>query len=187
MNPSEHKIIFIDRDGVLNWDPIGDYIKTWKDFKFIPGVLAALKKLSDNGYFVIVISNQAGIGDGVYPRADLDYITEQMLREVDEAGSHIDRILYCLHGKQEGCDCRKPKVGLFEQCSEGLTYEKSATYFIGDKLSDVQAGHAFGLKTIMVKTGHGEIDLKKIEQGDLKPDQVVSDLTEAVEFVLQRS
>ena len=60
-----NKVIFLDRDGVINWDPIGDYIKKKEDFRFLPGVAGALKKLNENGYRIVVISNQAGVGDGV--------------------------------------------------------------------------------------------------------------------------
>ena len=74
------KVVFIDRDGVINWDPIGDYIKRPEDFRFLPGVDKALKQLTDSGYKIIVVSNQAGIGDGVFTKNDLDAVKQKFLK-----------------------------------------------------------------------------------------------------------
>lgn len=177
------KVIFIDRDGVINWDPIGDYIKKVEDFKYIDGVLESLRKLSVAGYRVVVISNQAGIGDGVYKKQDLDIITDTMVKTVAAYGGKIDGVYHCLHGKNEGCSCRKPETGLFVQAANDFSFDKQQTFFIGDKVSDIVAGKRFGLKTILVRTGHGSTEEKKLTD-DTRPDTVVADLAEAVKIVL---
>lgn len=176
------KIVFIDRDGVINVDPIGDYIKSWNNFKFEKGALEALKKISGLGYGIIVISNQAGIGDGVYPESELWNIHDNMARTFKENGVNFLRAYYCLHGKQAGCRCRKPETGLFEQAAKDYAFDRSKTFFIGDKFSDVKAGKRFGLKTIMVLTGHGKLDEPQAA-GLWAPDLKAADLFEAVKFL----
>lgn len=180
MTRSSHKVIFIDRDGVINRDPIGDYIKRWKDFKFLPGVIRALKKLSSRKYQIIIISNQAGIGDGVYPESSLKEITVNMLSRLEKEGVSIHSVYYCLHGKKEGCSCRKPKTLLFRLASKRLRYQKTRTYYIGDKVSDIRAGKRFGLKTMLVLTGHGSMHKDQFKNGR-GPDRVFPSLREAVE------
>lgn len=190
----EDKVVFVDRDGVINEDRIGDYIKTWEEFRFHRGVVAGLKRLTGAGFKIILISNQAGVGDGVYSEAQLKKVHEKMLEAFSAAGGpasggrevgiKIHRSYYCLHGKNEGCDCRKPKVGLFLQAEQnGLRIAKSKTYFIGDKVTDIEAGKNYGLRTILVRTGYGRQD-EKLCKGRLKPDWVVDKFEEAVSRVL---
>jgi histidinol-phosphate phosphatase family protein len=176
------KVIFIDRDGVINHDPIGDYVKSWEEFEFIPGALEALKILTKKGFSVLIVSNQAGIGDGVYSQTSLDEITEKMLSSFRRAGARIHSVHYCVHGKEAGCECRKPKTGLFQRASRGLTLNRKETFFIGDKATDIQAGKDFGLRTVLVRTGHGERDLEK--NPSLRPDYIAADLREAVRWLV---
>jgi D-glycero-D-manno-heptose 1,7-bisphosphate phosphatase len=185
-NANKEKVIFIDRDGVINEDPIGDYIKRWEDFRLIHGTLTAFKQLRDAGFTIVIISNQAGIGDGAYPESELNTITKNMCALFKKNGVDIRGVYYCLHGKQEGCDCRKPKPGLFKIVAKDISFAPEDCYFIGDKASDIAAGHAFGLKTVLVLTGHG-----KMAQGQLKeagdPEAIVPSIAEAVLHVLKQS
>ncbi len=183
---SKSNVVFIDRDGVINWDPVGDYIKRWKDFRFLPGVIRSLKRLSNSGYKIILISNQAGIGDGVYAEKHLKEITLNMLNRLECNQIKIDSVYYCLHGKHDGCSCRKPQTEMFREASRKLNYSKKNTYYIGDKATDVEAGKRFGLKTIMVLTGHGRKDLALIRPGR-KPNKIVPSLKEAVHYLLKAS
>ena len=177
------KVIFIDRDGVINEDLIGDYIKTWKQFRFVPAALDAMQKLSKSGYAIVIISNQAGIGDGAYKKSALDEITKKMLARMRRSKVNIRGIYYCLHGKNDGCSCRKPEVGLFKRAAEKIGFVKKQTFFIGDKLSDVIAGKRFGLKTAFVLTGHGRYDVQKLN-GAAKPDLIGTDLMEVANFLM---
>jgi D-glycero-D-manno-heptose 1,7-bisphosphate phosphatase len=178
------KVIFIDRDGVINWDPIGDYITQWDDFKFFDGVLEALRMLSVAGFEIVIISNQAGIGDGRYRKEDLDEITENMLKVIKGYGAKVTGVYYCLHGKNEGCDCRKPQVGLFKQAARDIAFDPRKTYFIGDKVSDIEAGQRFQLRTVLVLTGHGAEQRTKLDDAT-RPDYVAHDLMEAVQYILE--
>lgn len=176
------KWIFIDRDGVINKD-LNDYVKRWPDFEFIPGVLDAFRLLKQAGFDVIIISNQAGIGDRQFPLEDLQEITKQMLVAITEAGGAVRDVFYCLHGKAEGCACRKPEPGLFELAHQKYPFSPEKTYFIGDKDSDILAGKRFGLKTILVKTGYGEEHQHRMKTEDM-PDFIADDLYAAVKQIL---
>lgn len=178
------KIIFVDRDGVINVDPIGDYVKTWNDFRFEDGALDGLLLLHKAGYQIIVISNQAGIGDGVYPKESLDDIHEQMKQEFLARGIPLAGAEYCLHGKKEGCKCRKPETGLFERAVKGKSIEKRQTFFIGDKATDMEAGKRFGIKTAFVRTGHGVHDEAELKKQGLKPDIIADNLLEAAKVII---
>jgi len=183
----KNKIIFLDRDGVINWDPIGDYIKHPDDFKFLPGVAEALHKLTLANYQIVVISNQAGVGDGVFSRENLEAVNKRFLEQVAKVGSKISGIFYCLHGKQAGCECRKPETGLFEQASEKIgSYERGNTYYIGDKASDIVAGKRFGLKTIFVLSGHGQNEMPNLKK-EHYPDHISDNLGEAITYLLSRA
>lgn len=162
-------VIFVDRDGVINYDNLAGYITRWKYFKFIPGSLKALAQLTKAGFKIVIISNQAGIGDGVYPKKELIDITRKMKRKMKQSGVKVAGIYYCLHGKKAGCKCRKPKTGLFKQAAHDISFYKRKTYFIGDKISDLLAGKRFGLRTGFVLTGHGKHEAPKIP-ARLKPD-----------------
>jgi histidinol-phosphate phosphatase family protein len=177
------RVVFIDRDGVVNEDPF-EYVTRWEDFRFHEGVLPGLKKLTEAGYRIILISNQAGVGDGVYPENALWEIHRKMTETFKRERIRLHAAYYCLHGKQAGCDCRKPKTGLFEKAAQnGLLFERSRTYFVGDKSADIEAGKKFGLRTILVRTGYGRKH-EGLCQGPLQPDAIVENFSEAVDRIL---
>lgn len=179
-----NQLIFIDRDGVINVDPIGDYIKRWEDFRFEQGAIQGLKKLVQAGYEIIVISNQAGVGDGIYPASELVRIDVNMKAELLKYGVKVRSSHYCHHGKKAGCKCRKPEIGLFQEATKNLSFDPAKTYFIGDKISDIQAGKKFGIKTAFVLTGHGKYEKDLIQPQD-KPDLLCDSLEKAAEAITQ--
>ncbi|MBU1147445.1 MAG: D-glycero-beta-D-manno-heptose 1,7-bisphosphate 7-phosphatase [Candidatus Omnitrophica bacterium] len=179
------KAIFLDRDGVINRDPGGgDYIKSWKEFEFWPGSIEAIKKLNEKGYEIFVISNQAGVGRGIYSQASLDDITKNMLSEIKKQGGKIRSVSYCTHKPDAGCECRKPKIGMIKKATEGLDIDFKNTYFIGDSHFDVGAGNGMGCKTILLLTGKEDPD--DVKNWALKPDLIKKDLREAVEWILKQ-
>ncbi|MFZ5801584.1 MAG: D-glycero-alpha-D-manno-heptose-1,7-bisphosphate 7-phosphatase [Candidatus Omnitrophota bacterium] len=180
------KVIFVDRDGVINVDLIGDYIKAWEEFRFEEGAVLGLKKLCRAGYKLVIISNQAGIGDGIFTEDAFWDIHRKMLAELEKQGVTVHRSYFCLHGKEAGCKCRKPETGLFEQAAREIRFDPKVTYFIGDKATDVEAGKRFGLKTVFVKTGHGKNDEKKL-LGKNVPDIRADHLLQAVTLLLKSS
>ncbi len=180
------EVVLIDRDGVLNEDRIGGYITRPEDFRWIPGSLEALQQLSAAGFGIVIVSNQAGVGDGVFTQGELDAVNAAMLDALRQAGVTVRGVYTCVHGKEAGCACRKPETGLFEQAWRDLAFDRARTYFIGDKASDLEAGDRFGVPTILVRTGYGEC--ASAELGPARePAFVAADLAEAVQFILTRS
>jgi len=180
------KVIFVDRDGVINKDPAGwtehSYVTRWEDFHFLSGSKDALKALTDNGYDVIVISNQGGISKGYFSQDSLDDITNNMLREVESYGAGIKKVYYCPHQEKDNCDCKKPKTGMFQQAEKELGVKAIGSYFIGDGKMDIEAGKKFGLKTALVLSGKTAIE--DISDWEIKPDHMFDSLYDAVKFIL---
>ncbi|MEK6732051.1 MAG: D-glycero-beta-D-manno-heptose 1,7-bisphosphate 7-phosphatase [Candidatus Omnitrophota bacterium] len=178
------KAIFLDRDGVINRDPgFGDYIKSWKEFEFMPGAIDAIKLLNKKGYEIFVISNQAGVAKGLFSQGSLNEITKNMLKEIEAKGGKIRRVSYCTHASDAGCDCRKPNTGQIKNATKGLDIDFKKTYFIGDSRLDVGAGRNIGCKTILLLTGKEEPEDVKTWQ--YKPDFIMKSLMEAVEWILK--
>ena len=174
------KVIFLDRDGVINRDPgFGGYITCWDEFEFLPGALEALKKLSQAGFEVIVISNQAGVAKRLYTEEDLDELTRNMLKEVEKAGGRIHSVHYCPHKDEDNCACRKPQTGLFSQATKDLEVDFSDSFFVGDNRRDVLAAAAIGCRSIFVLSGN-----TKLEDLDIKPDFIAEDLLGAVDKII---
>lgn len=178
------KAIFLDRDGVINRDPgFGDYIKSWKEFQFLPGAIETIKKLNKNGYEIFVISNQAGVSKGLFTQKELDEITRNMLREIEAQGGKIRTVMYCTHHPDNGCNCRKPKTGLIKKATKELNIDFKNTYFIGDSRFDIGAGKNMGCKTILLLTG--KEDPIEVRNWEVQPDFIKKDLKEAVKWVLK--
>lgn len=182
------KVIFIDRDGVINKDPGGwtehNYVTRREDFIFLSGAKEAIKKLNEAGYEIVVISNQAGIAKGHYSGSELNGVNEKMLSEIDKSGGKINKVYYCVHQDADNCDCRKPKTGLFKMAEKELGIRARDTYFIGDGKTDVEAGKNAFLKTILVLSGKAKIE--DIRGWEIKPDYIFDDLSEAVGFILDK-
>ncbi len=181
------KYVFLDRDGVINKDPGGwteyNYVTRWEDFHFLPGVLEAMKKFEDNGYKCVIISNQQGIGKGCFTEEELAAVTENMSREIRASGGDVAGVYYCTHRKDENCDCRKPRHGLFQKARRELGIQDlEGKYYVGDTERDMQAGSNTGLRTILVLSGKSSRE--DAENWEYKPDYVCDDLLAAVEVVL---
>ena len=171
------RCVFLDRDGVVNECLPGDYVRSPDQLQFIPGSLAEIARLTCAGYRVVVISNQQGIGKGLFTLDDLDEVTDHVRRAVEEGGGRIDAFYYCSHLQDEGCDCRKPKPGLLLRAAEEMSIDLGETYMVGDFVTDVLAGQAAGCKTILIAT---ETPSEEIVQ----PTHVVGSLSEAVSIIL---
>ncbi|MGH8058539.1 MAG: HAD-IIIA family hydrolase, partial [Candidatus Entotheonellia bacterium] len=143
--------VILDRDGVLNKKPPrAQYVRTWEEFEWLPGALAALRGLKEAGYRVIVVSNQAGVGRGAMTERDLLHIHTRMRADVAQAGACIDALYYCPHDWDAGCECRKPKPGMLLQAQHEHHLDLSRTLFIGDDERDAQAAEAAGCPSALV-------------------------------------
>ncbi|HPN88513.1 MAG TPA: HAD family hydrolase [Candidatus Omnitrophota bacterium] len=180
------KAVFLDRDGVINEFPgNGKYVTSLKGFRFIPGVLDALKLLTENGFEIFIVSNQAGVGKGIYSQERLDEIHAKMIEQVEAVGGKIRRAFYCTHRSDEGCDCRKPETGSIRQAlgmfGKTIRYAKN-TYFVGDTEGDIVAGFNAGCTTIFSLSGRE--DGRHMRAWVVKPDFIVKDLFEAVTQII---
>jgi D-glycero-D-manno-heptose 1,7-bisphosphate phosphatase len=137
---------FLDRDGTINVKAAeGDYVKSWEEFAFLPGAEQAVRLLAGAGWRVIVVTNQRGVALGRMAMADVEDI-HRRLREL----LPVDAVYVCPHERGE-CDCRKPGTGLLEQAlRDDPRIDPAASVVIGDAESDMEAGRAFGARTILV-------------------------------------
>ena len=132
------KLVILDRDGVINFDS-AQFIKSPAEWKPIPGSPEAIAKLNQAGYRVVVATNQSGVGRGLFDMDTLNAIHEKMHKTVAAAGGRIDAIFYCPHAADAGCDCRKPKPGMFQRIAAVYNAELKGVPAIGDSLRDLQA------------------------------------------------
>ena len=151
------KTVFLDRDGVINRNPPNmGYVRRWSEFSFIPNARKAIRELTQDGYRIIVVTNQAGIGRGLFSEEHLTDIHARMVAEIAEAGGRIDAVYYCPHHPDAGCECRKPKPGMLTRAGREHNIELSSAYLIGDSKTDIEAGQRAGTKTLLVLTGLGQ-------------------------------
>jgi D-glycero-D-manno-heptose 1,7-bisphosphate phosphatase len=138
------RAVLVDRDGVLNCrPPIGEYVRSWNDWEWMPGAREALDEFRQAGWAVYVITNQAGLARGMVSRPELERIHARMIAE---SGGAISRVYVCPHGWDENCPCRKPRPGLFFQAQRDLDLDLSRTWFIGDDERDAQAALTAGCR-----------------------------------------
>ena len=154
------KAVFLDRDGVINEER--GYVHTLEDFVLLPGVVAAIRYLRSSGFKVIVVTNQSGVARGFFEVTAVDRLHRHFQGILSAAGEQVDAIYCCPHYPKgvveefaHTCDCRKPMPGLLLRAARELNLNLSASYLVGDKLSDIQAGRRAGVKkTFLVRTGH---------------------------------
>ncbi|MFH1860263.1 MAG: D-glycero-beta-D-manno-heptose 1,7-bisphosphate 7-phosphatase [bacterium] len=161
MSREQKRVVFLDRDGVINKKLEGDYVKSYDEFIFLPGAIDAIKKIKQKGLLVIIITNQSGIGRGIMSAEDLSMVHEQMLAELKKDGVLIDAIYYCPHSPDNGCDCRKPMDGLFKQALMDFNIDIKNSWMIGDEQKDIDAGEKAGCKTYLLSKG--ELLIEAIE------------------------
>jgi histidinol-phosphate phosphatase family protein len=145
------KIAFLDRDGVINRKaPKAEYIKSWSEFVFLPGAIDGMKLLAQGGYRIFIITNQAGVARGVMTESQVAEIHASMEKALADHGVEIEAVYCCMHGWDDGCECRKPKPGMLLQAARNHHIDLSRAFFIGDDERDLEAGDAAGCRTRLV-------------------------------------
>jgi D-glycero-D-manno-heptose 1,7-bisphosphate phosphatase len=178
------KVIFLDRDGVINYDS-PDYIKSWDEYRFLPGSLEALAALTAGGYALILITNQSIIGRGMASSEDLEDIHRRLQQAVTAAGGRIFDIFYCPHRPDETCDCRKPAPGMIRQAALRHCLDPADAIMIGDNVKDLECGRNAGCgATILVRTGSGLTAEKELTVQGIQPTAVADDLQDAADMIL---
>ena len=189
------KTVFLDRDGVINRNPPNmGYVRRWSEFSFIPNARKAIRELTQNGYRIIVVTNQSGIGRGLFTEDSLRDIHARMVSEIVAAGGKIDAVYYCPHHPEAGCECRKPKPGMLTRAVREHNIELSSAYLIGDSTTDIEAGRSVGAQTLLVLTGLGQksyhhyINTKPSGRADKnghRPDKIFTNLYTATRWLLK--
>ena len=161
------KAIFLDRDGTINVEK--EYLHRIEDFEFEEGAIEALKIFQKLGYTLIVVTNQSGIARGYYTEEDLKKLNGYMVEELKKNGVEIAKCYYCPHHIEKGigkykvnCQCRKPNPGMLLKGIEEFHVDVQNSYMVGDRMSDLKAGEAAGVKPILVKTGYGKQQIEQL-------------------------
>jgi D-glycero-D-manno-heptose 1,7-bisphosphate phosphatase len=176
--------LFLDRDGVVieNRDA---YVRSWEDVVFIPGALDALAKINKSFFRIIIVTNQSAVGRGIITLERANEINQLLLKEIQKCGGRIDQIYICPHSPDDHCSCRKPLPGLLFQAANELSLDLSQSILIGDAFSDLTAGQAAGLgRTILVRTGRGNSQLKSPLPDSLGSFEVYPSLADVLEKLL---
>ncbi len=193
------KAAFLDRDGVINEliyyqeHGIVDSPFSVEQFRLLPGVGEAIKRLRDAGYKIVVISNQPGIAKGNMLEEIFRKIRQKMKDELAEEGAYLDGEYYCLHHPEArvekfraNCECRKPRPGLLLQAAQDMGIDLSRSWMLGDGLTDIRAGKEAGCRTILL--GRMKCELCSLmDKENARPDFVATNLTEASGYILEQS
>ncbi|GIW21108.1 MAG: D-glycero-D-manno-heptose-1,7-bisphosphate 7-phosphatase [Candidatus Sericytochromatia bacterium] len=184
------KAVFFDRDGTIN-EEVG-YIKDLNKLKLIKNASKSIKKIKDNGFLAVLVTNQSGPARGYYNEEWVKTLNNKLQELLMNEGTCLDKMYYCPH-LPDGiipeysieCECRKPNIGLFLKAKKELNIDLNSSYMIGDKATDVEAGHNAGMKSILLKTGYGRDVLDGKYQSIPNPDYIAEDINDAVDWILK--
>jgi len=175
-----NRAVFIDRDGTINVN--SGYISNPDQFKMYPNVAKGIKLLYNEGFKIIIITNQSGIARGYFSKEKLEEIHDKMKKGLSEENVEIDAIYYCPHHPDENCKCRKPKPGLLEQAIKDFDIDVNNSFFIGDRMLDVEAGKKVGCRTVLIPEDK-ELVQKEMEKSNVKPDHVCNDFYTGAKWI----
>jgi histidinol-phosphate phosphatase family protein len=172
-----NKAVVLDRDGTIA--PDVPYCSRPEDFNLFPEVPEAIAVLNNEGFKVVVVTNQSGLARGYFKEETLSQIHHKMEAELAGQNAKLDGIYYCPHHPDDGCDCRKPNIALFLKAVEDINIDYKSSYVIGDMELDIIAGKKMGCKTILINHGNGNS-----VRHTTKPDYVASDMLDAANWIL---
>lgn len=148
-------LVILDREGVLN-ECVVPFMRSPDDFKPIRGAFEAIARLNQAGARVVVATNQAGVGRGLFDMRTVNAIHDRMHRAAIAVGGRIDAVFYCPHPEEAGCRCRKPAPGLFEEITERYDLrDLSGVPAVGDSIRDLLGASGAGAQPVLVRTGKG--------------------------------
>lgn len=151
LNIDKSWTLFLDRDGVINKKLENDYVKHWIEFEFLEGVIDALKSLNTRFGTIVVVTNQQGIGKGLYRTEDLELIHKNMIYEIEYLGGRIDKVYFSPYLNSENHPTRKPGIGMALAAKKDFpTIDFSKSIIVGDSLSDMEFGRNAGMKTVFI-------------------------------------
>jgi len=172
--------VFLDRDGVINVFPgPGEFVKSWAEFRFMPGVAAQLRRLREAGFALVLITNQSGVGRGLMSLDDLHHIHQMMQKEL--GADSVDAIYFCSHHPDDGCDCRKPSPRMIQDACREHGLDPKQSFVIGDSGRDIEMGRAAGCTTILCREN---LPVREQMKPQYRPDQMFATLAGAVDWIL---
>lgn len=176
--------IVLDRDGVINRDS-ENFIKSAAEWIPIEGSVEAIARLSKAGYRIAVITNQSGVGRGLFDLNALDAMHEKMLSLVKQAGGHLEGVFYCPHAPEDKCECRKPKTALFDEVEKRFNISLAGAYAVGDSQRDLEAAIKKNCRPVLVLTGKGKKTQTQLSSFDQYERVVVfNNLSEFAEYLI---
>ncbi len=172
------RAVFLDRDGVINKQVSDGWVTSWEEFRFLSGAKEAMRSMSRAGFLVIVVTNQRCVAEGLLSEQGLREIHRKMQEELGDGT--INGIYVCPHEKAGSCGCRKPAPGMLVKAGEDFEIDFANSYIVGDSDTDMKAGRAVGLRTMLItKDGaHGSGRADDV-------DDVVRDLAQAAGMILE--
>jgi D-glycero-D-manno-heptose 1,7-bisphosphate phosphatase len=173
----KRKAVFLDRDGTLIEEV--NFLSRVEDLRVFPFTLEALRMLKDAGFLIVVVTNQSGIGRGIYDAEAMHAIHDAMQSQLDGL---IDAFYFCPHLPCDGCSCRKPSLGMLESAVKDFSIDLTNSWMIGDKKIDVETGRNAGSRTALVMTGYGRSHANQLES---TPDVLAENLLDAVREALR--
>lgn len=176
-------LVILDRDGVINRES-REFVKSAEEWLPIAGSIEAIGRLTRAGYTVAVASNQSGLARGLFDVPALDAMHAKLGELVAAAGGAVDMIVFCPHGPDDGCDCRKPKPGLLLQLARHYETDLTGVPVIGDSLRDLEAALAVGARPILVRTGNGAQAETRLPE-DFGAIEVHDDLASAADSLIR--
>ena len=159
-----NKAVFLDRDGTITVDV--DHCRRVEDLRIYDMAPKAIRLLNENGYKVIIITNQAGIGRRIFSEEMLECIHERLLDSLACFGAYIDGIYYCPHHPDDNCRCRKPKSFLFRKAIREHDIDIADSFMVGDTQTDIDAGNRIHCRTISIGISHNDADFYAKDIGD---------------------
>lgn len=178
------RALFLDRDGVINVNR-ADNVRSWEQFTFEQGALAALAQMGATDFRIFVITNQSGIGRGHMTEETVQQIHARMVSEIGQAGGRVDEVYYCPHTPDDNCACRKPLPGMLLRGRDRYDLDMGGSYFIGDWVDDVLAARNAGVIPLLLRTGRGERAIMEIQERAIPAPLILYDLQAAVNWILQ--
>lgn len=185
----KNKAIFLDRDGTINVEK--DYLYKIENFEFLPNVITALQRLQSAGYLLIIITNQSGIARGYYKEEDYQKLNSWMLEELKQHGISITAVYYCPHHPEAfvpayriDCDCRKPKLGLYEKAIADFNIDLSSSFAIGDKIRDCAICSTTNAHGYLIAHNEKPEIIEAIKNGQYERVEYVDDLLTAANKIL---
>jgi D-glycero-D-manno-heptose 1,7-bisphosphate phosphatase len=181
------RAVFLDRDGTINVEV--NYLHRVADLTLIPGAPEAIARLNAAGFFVAVITNQAGIARGFYTEVELRALHEHVSDLLGAHGARVDAWYFCPHHPDftGSCECRKPAPGMLLAAAEEHDLDLAQSWLVGDSAGDIGASIAAGCRTILVRTGYGAALEASWRAGieSSRPETVVDALPEAAAYILE--